>query len=182
MFAPLEYFLKEGTWSSQDDFVCLQLLTILTCQSHISELLVVLQTSKSRTDVLIEVIPLQTEFYWHHTDINIRQRGLGKGNFAVLRGVATFNTITIKTVSLSLCSDQNILTENYYWPMQWLENTDERWQMLQLVMVPSWLVMPLQNQTIKQAEITMEPNSKEECWKMIWRNSWGLKMRPTIFV
>ena len=65
MFALPEYFLKEGTWSSQDNFVRLYLLTILTCQGHIGELLFVSQISKSRIYIFLKVIPLKAKFFRH---------------------------------------------------------------------------------------------------------------------
>ena len=41
----------------------LHLLTILTNQSYISELVVISKFPKSRIDILLEVIPLQTKFF-----------------------------------------------------------------------------------------------------------------------
>ena len=54
----LKYVLKEWTGGCQDDFMRLYLLTILTCQGHISKFLVTPETPKSNVDVFFEVIPL----------------------------------------------------------------------------------------------------------------------------
>ena len=62
VFAFLENFLKEWTWRSQDDFVSLNLLAILTDQSDISELFVFSKFPKSRIDIFLESIPLQTSY------------------------------------------------------------------------------------------------------------------------
>ena len=56
---------EEWTWRSQDHLVCLNLLTIFTCQGDITELLVPPEISKGSADVLSEVIPLKTQFLCH---------------------------------------------------------------------------------------------------------------------
>ena len=45
--------------------MCLHLLTILTSQGHISKLSVISETAKCTVDILLEVIPLKTEFFRH---------------------------------------------------------------------------------------------------------------------
>ena len=51
----LEKALKEWTGRSQDHLVCSHLVTIITNQSHISEVDVISQTLKRRTDLFLEV-------------------------------------------------------------------------------------------------------------------------------
>ena len=63
MFAFLENFLQEWTRRSQDDFVRLHLLTILTHQSYIREIFVILQFLKSRIHILFELIPLHNVLF-----------------------------------------------------------------------------------------------------------------------
>ena len=53
------------TESSQDHLVCFHLLTILTGQSNISEVIVLSQVSKSTFDVILEVIPLKAKLFRH---------------------------------------------------------------------------------------------------------------------
>ena len=65
MFVSLQQFLEEWTWSSQDHLVCSQLLTILTDQSHISEVFVFFQISEGKCYIFLEVIPLETKLFWH---------------------------------------------------------------------------------------------------------------------
>ena len=55
-----EYIRKDWAGCSQDHLVCFNLLTILTCQGHISKVIVISQPTKSRKD-----IPLQTKFLRH---------------------------------------------------------------------------------------------------------------------
>ena len=55
----------KGSGSSQDHLVCFHLLTILTGQSHISEVIVLSQASKGSFDVLLEVVPLEAELFRH---------------------------------------------------------------------------------------------------------------------
>ena len=55
--------LEEGTGSSQDHLVCFHLLTILTGQSHISEVIVLSQVPKSTFDDVLKVIPLEAKFF-----------------------------------------------------------------------------------------------------------------------
>ena len=55
----LEYLLKEGAGSGQDDFVGFNLHSILTGQGYIREVLVISKTSKRQRCVLLEIVPLQ---------------------------------------------------------------------------------------------------------------------------
>ena len=66
VFVSSKQLLKEGTWSCQDHLVCFHLLTILTGQSHISKVIVLSQTAKSTFDVILKVIPLETELFTKH--------------------------------------------------------------------------------------------------------------------
>ena len=63
VLVPLEDVEEEGAGGYEDDLVSLHLLTILTGQGHISELLVLSQISKGRADILSEVVPLQTQLF-----------------------------------------------------------------------------------------------------------------------
>ena len=65
MLVSCKQLLKERTGSSQDHFVCLHLLTILTGKGHISKVIVLSQVSKSTFDVVLEVIPLEAKFFRH---------------------------------------------------------------------------------------------------------------------
>ena len=62
MFVPLQNVLEERTRDSKNHLVSLHLLTILTGQSHISEVIVFSQVSKSTFDVFLEVVPLEAKF------------------------------------------------------------------------------------------------------------------------
>ena len=59
----LQNFFEEWTGRGQDDLVSLHLLTILTGQGHISEVLVLPQLTKGRSNVFFEVIPLETKLF-----------------------------------------------------------------------------------------------------------------------
>ena len=61
MLICLEKILKEGAGGDKNKLVDFYLLTILTDQSDISEVFVGPQLFKSRSDIVPEVIPLQTE-------------------------------------------------------------------------------------------------------------------------
>ena len=52
-----------GTGATQDHFVGFHLMNILTGQSHISKVIVLSQVSKRILDILLEVIPLETEIF-----------------------------------------------------------------------------------------------------------------------
>ena len=60
MFVPLQNVPKERTQSNKNHLVSLYLLTILTGQGHISELLVLPQVSKCQAGVFSEAVPLQS--------------------------------------------------------------------------------------------------------------------------
>ena len=55
VLVPPQKVLKEWTGGCQDHLVSFHLLTILTCQSHISKVIVFSQVSKSNFDVVLEV-------------------------------------------------------------------------------------------------------------------------------
>ena len=63
VLVPSKQLLEERTGSSQDHLVCFHLLTTLTGQSHISEVIVLSQVSKSTFDVFQEVVPLEAKLF-----------------------------------------------------------------------------------------------------------------------
>ena len=63
VLVPSKQLLEERTGSSQDHLVCFHLLTILTGQSHIREVIVISQVSKSNLDVVLEVVPLEAKLF-----------------------------------------------------------------------------------------------------------------------
>ena len=65
VFVSFQDVHEEWTWCCQDNLVCLHLIAILTGQGHISEVFVPSQLSKGETQVLLEVVPLQTKFVFH---------------------------------------------------------------------------------------------------------------------
>ena len=65
MFDSLKHLIKEWTGGCQDNLVCLHLMTILTCQGHISELFLIFQTAKGTVDIFFEVIPLHPKLFRH---------------------------------------------------------------------------------------------------------------------
>ena len=65
VFVSLKYLLKDRASCCQDDLVSLQLLTIFTDQSDISESFVLSEHSKRRADIFFEIIPLQTKLLGH---------------------------------------------------------------------------------------------------------------------
>ena len=61
MRVPSKQLLEEGTGTSQDQLVCFHLLTILTGQSHITEVIALSQASNDTFDVFLEIVPLEAE-------------------------------------------------------------------------------------------------------------------------
>ena len=61
MFVLLQKVEKEWTGSNKNHLVHLHLLTILTGQSHISEVIILSQVSKNTFDVVLKVIPLEAK-------------------------------------------------------------------------------------------------------------------------
>ena len=65
VFVPSQKVLKEWTWACKDHLVSFHLLTILTGQGHISKVSIFSQLSKCTNCILLEVVPLQTQLFWH---------------------------------------------------------------------------------------------------------------------
>ena len=113
MFAVSKYLLKERTWRSQDKFVCLHLLAILTCQGHISEILVISQASKSTIGILLEVIPLQTEFFWHHNKRDFPNCSNDLHNYSCFVGKGLCDVDLMKGILQSL-EEIQLLLSNFH--------------------------------------------------------------------
>ena len=60
MLVLLQDLLEEGGAGGDDDLVRLHLL-VLACQGHVVEIWIIFEVSESVSDVLVEIIPLQTE-------------------------------------------------------------------------------------------------------------------------
>ena len=65
MFVPLKQPLEKWTRGCQDHPVSVHLLTILTHQGDIREVLVFSQIPKGNFDIFLEVVPLETQLLWH---------------------------------------------------------------------------------------------------------------------
>ena len=63
VFVPLQKLLEEWAGGDENHLVGLDLLTILTGQGQICEVLVISQLSESRADIVTEVVPLQTQLF-----------------------------------------------------------------------------------------------------------------------
>ena len=66
MIVSFENSLEKRTEHNQDHPVCLHLFTIFTDQGHINELFLISHTPKWSGDIFFKIIPLKTEFFWHH--------------------------------------------------------------------------------------------------------------------
>ena len=113
MFAVSKYLLKEWTWRSQDYFVCLYLLATFTCQGHISEILVISQASKSTIGILLEVIPLQTEFFWHHNKRDFPNCSNDLHNYSCFVGKGLCDVDLMKGILQSL-EEIQLLLSNFH--------------------------------------------------------------------
>ena len=65
----LQDIFEEWTRGCQDDFVGLNLVTILTGQGHISKVIGLSQISICTPDIVLEIVPLQAELFIHIGDI-----------------------------------------------------------------------------------------------------------------
>ena len=63
VLVPLEDAEEEGAGGYEDDLVGLHLLTILTGQGHISELIIKPQISKGGADIRLKIVPLNTQLF-----------------------------------------------------------------------------------------------------------------------
>ena len=75
VFGPCKSLLEQWTWSHQDHLMSLRPIAIVTNQGHNSKVLVFSKASEFDCNIFFEIIPLQTQFFWHFWKVSFLTPG-----------------------------------------------------------------------------------------------------------